>query len=404
MKGMTDMEPLLSGVRILDFTYLLPGPFATLILSDLGAEVLRVESHTRIDMARLAPPYVDSQCRVSCMHAYLNRNKKSMALDLKFPESIGIVKRLIAEKGYDVVIEQFRPGAMERLGLSYETLSGINPGLIYCSITSYGQDGPLRNRAGHDINYLSLSGVMSYSGTQDKGPCLMGIQVADVGSGSNNAAIGILAAIVSRFRTGKGQHIDVSMTDGMFPYHVVSGIGTLVGEADPCYESELLNGGSLYGFYETRDGRYLSFGGLEPQFLTAFLQALGLGHFIDRLMEPGLLDGLRPRVAEAIRKETLDHWMQVFREVDACVEPVLTVAEAASHEHAKTRNIVVEVPGPDGKPIRQIAFPIRFSGYRPEYRSAGPELGRDTAEVLKSLGHSDRDIADMKSKGIIGGL
>jgi crotonobetainyl-CoA:carnitine CoA-transferase CaiB-like acyl-CoA transferase len=398
------MEPFLSGVKILDFTYLLPGPFATMILSDLGAEVLRVESHTRIDMARLAPPFVDKECRVSCMHAYLNRNKKSMALDLKFPESVEIIRRLIAEKGYDVLVEQFRPGAMDRLGLSYESLSNMNPGLIYCSITGYGQDGPLKNRAGHDINYLSLSGVMSYSGTQEKGPCLMGIQVADVGSGSNNTAIGILAAVVHRLRTGEGQRIDVSMTDGMFPYHVVSGIGALVGEACPCYESELLNGGSLYGFYETRDGRYLSFGGLEPQFLTAFLQALGLSRYIERLLEPGLTDELRQQVTQTIRTETLEHWVQVFREVDACVEPVLTVAEAAAHEHAVARNIVVEVPGPEGKPIRQIAFPIRFSGYTPEYRSAGPELGKDTADILRSLGHSDRDIADMKSKGIIGGL
>ncbi len=245
------MEPLLSGIKILDFTYLLPGPFATMILSDLGAEVLRVESHTRMDMARLAPPYVDKDGTISCMHAYLNRNKRSIALDLKFKESIALIKRLIAEKGYDIVIEQFRPGAMGRLGLSYEILSGINPGLIYCSITGYGQTGPMRDRAGHDINYLALSGVMSYSGTKDGGPGLMGIQVADVGSGSNNAAIGLLAAIVHRMKTGKGQYIDVSMTDGVFPYHVVSGLGSLVGGPEPGYETEILNGGSLYGFYET---------------------------------------------------------------------------------------------------------------------------------------------------------
>jgi alpha-methylacyl-CoA racemase len=398
------MEPLLSDVKILDFTYLLPGPFATLILSDLGAEVLRVESHTRIDMARLAPPYVDKECRVSCMHAYLNRNKKSIALDLKFKESVEIVKRLIAESGYDVVIEQFRPGAMDRLGLSYDTLSKINPRVIYCSITSYGQSGPLRDRAGHDINYLSLSGVMSYSGSKKEGPCLMGIQVADVGSGSNNAVIGILAAIIHRLRTGKGQYIDVSMTDGMFPYHVVSGIGSLLGEKEPCYESEILNGGSLYGFYKTSDGRYLSFGGLEPQFLTAFLQALGLGHYIPRLMEPALLDELRQQVSGIIRSQSLDHWVQVFKEVDACVEPVFNFREATASDHAASREIVVDVSGPDGTPIKQIAFPIRFSGYTPEYRSIGPVLGKDTLEVLKSLGHTDWEIADMKSKGIISGL
>ncbi|MGO9145156.1 MAG: CaiB/BaiF CoA transferase family protein [Desulfomonilia bacterium] len=398
------MEPLLSGIKILDFTYLLPGPFATMILSDLGAEVLRVESHTRMDMARLAPPYVDKDGTVSCMHAYLNRNKRSIALDLKFKESIALIKRLIAEKGYDIVIEQFRPGAMGRLGLSYEILSGINPGLIYCSITGYGQTGPMRDRAGHDINYLALSGVMSYSGTKDGGPSLMGIQVADVGSGSNNAAIGLLAAIVHRMKTGKGQYIDVSMTDGVFPYHVVSGLGSLVGGPEPGYETEILNGGSLYGFYETSDGKYLSFGGLEPQFLSAFLNALGLSEYIPRLMEPDLTEDLRRRVSDVIRSQDLSHWGSVFKDVDACVEPVLTVLEAASSEHAKARELVVEVPGPDGVPIRQIAYPIRFSNYKPEYLRAGPALGQDTRDVLNALGLSEAEIADLKSKGIINGV
>ena len=397
------MEPLLSGIKILDFTYLLPGPFATMILSDLGAEVLRVESHTRMDMARLAPPYVDKDGTISCMHAYLNRNKRSIALDLKFKESIALIKRLIAEKGYDIVIEQFRPGAMGRLGLSYEILSGINPGLIYCSITGYGQTGPMCDRAGHDINYLALSGVMSYSGTKDGGPSLMGIQVADVGSGSNNAAIGLLAAIVHRMKTGKGQYIDVSMTDGVFPYHVVSGLGSLVGAPEPGYETEILNGGSLYGFYETSDGKYLSFGGLEPQFLSAFLNALGLPEYIPRLMEPDLTEELRRRVSDVIRSQDLSHWESVFKDVDACVEPVLTVLEAASSEHAKARELVVEVPGPDGVPIRQIAYPIRFSNYKPEYLRAGPALGQDTRDVLNALGLSEAEIADLKSKGIING-
>ncbi|HPI91483.1 MAG TPA: CaiB/BaiF CoA-transferase family protein [Deltaproteobacteria bacterium] len=398
------MDALLSGIKILDFTYLLPGPFATMILSDLGAEVLRVESHTRMDMARLAPPYVDSQCTVSCMHAFLNRNKKSIALDLKYPESIAIIRRLIAEQGYDVVIEQFRPGAMGRLGLSYDTLSETNPGLIYCSITGYGQTGPLRDRAGHDINYLSLAGVMGYSGTKKAGPSLMGIQVADVGSGSNNAAIGILAALIGRMKTGKGRYIDVSMTDGMFPYHVVSALGCLVGGVEPSYESEILNGGSLYGFYETRDGRYLSFGGLEPQFLSAFLQALGLGHYIARLLEPDVGGELKERVRGVIRSQDLSHWEEVFSTVDACVEPVLSVLEATSSPHAKARGIVVQVPGPDGTPIPQVAAPIKFSDYEPAYHRSGPALGQDTADVLTSLGMTGADIADLKSKGIIGGV
>ncbi|HVN70784.1 MAG TPA: CaiB/BaiF CoA-transferase family protein [Desulfomonilia bacterium] len=397
------MAPLLSGVKILDFTYLLPGPFATMILSDLGAEVLRVESHTRMDMARLAPPYVDKDGTVSCMHAYLNRNKRSIAMDLKFSESIALIKRLITEEGYDIVVEQNRPGAMGRLGLSYETLSAIKPGLIYCSITGYGQTGPQSDRAGHDINYLALSGVMSYSGSRESGPCLMGIQVADVGSGSNNAALGIMAAVIHRMKTGEGQYIDVSMTDGMFPYHVVSGLGSLVGSSEPGYETEILNGGSLYGFYETKDGKYLSFGGLEPQFLSAFLNTLGLGRYIPRLMEPDINGEIKQQVKEVILSHDLAHWEAVFRDVDACVDPVLTVLEAASSMHARERGLIVEVPGPDGIPIRQIAHPIKYSGFKPEYNRAGPALGQDTSHVLNALGLSEAEITDLKSKGIVYG-
>ncbi|HPR53067.1 MAG TPA: CaiB/BaiF CoA-transferase family protein [Deltaproteobacteria bacterium] len=398
------METLLQGIKILDFTYLLPGPFATMMLCDLGAEVLRVESPTRMDLARLAPPFVDKDCKVSCMHATLNRNKKSIALDLKQKESIEVVKRLICDKGYDVVIEQYRPGAMERLGLSYEQLSEIHPGLIYCSITGYGQTGPLRDRAGHDINYLSLSGVMSYSGRKSSGPCLMGIQIADVGSGSNNAVIGILAALIGRMKTGKGQHIDISMTDGLFPHHVVSGIRNLVGEEEPGFETELLNGGSFYGFYETSDGKYISFGGLEPQFLIACLKALEMEDYIDRLMDPGIQDEVKEKIAQKILTETRDHWVKVFENVDACVEPVLSFSEATKSEHAQARELLVNVPGPDGKPITQIGLPIKFSDYSPEYKWAGPSLGKDTMEIVESLGFSDKEIQQMKSNKIFGDI
>lgn len=395
------MSALLEGIRILDFTYLLPGPFATMMLSDLGAEVLRVESPSRVDMARLAPPFVDKDSQVSCMHAMLSRNKKSIALDLKHARSIDIIKRLIREKGYTIVVEQFRPGAMGRLGLSYEKLRECDPGLIYCSITGYGQTGPMCDRAGHDINYLALSGVMSYSGRNGCGPCQMGIQVADVGSGSNNAVIGILAAVIHRMKTGEGQYIDISMTDGMFPHHVVSGVRALVGDTDPCFESELLNGASIYGFYETSDGKYLSCGCLEPQFLTAFLKGLGLDDYISRLMEPGIIEELRTQVADTIRTRTRDRWVEIFSQVDACVEPVLSFSEAARSGHAKARGLIVEVPGPDGEVIPQIGLPISFSGYAPEYRWAGTRLGSHTDEILRSLDIRDDEIEDLKGKGII---
>lgn len=395
------MAGLLAGLKVLDFTYLLPGPFATMLLADMGAEVIKIESPDRIDLSRLVPPLVGEKEPISCAFAYLNRNKHSIALDLKTADGRAVVERLIAG-GYDILIEQFRPGAMERLGLSFERLKEIEPRLIYCSLTGYGQTGPLSDRAGHDINYLALSGIMSYSGTQAEGPGVMGIQVADVGSGSNNAVIGILAAVIARMQTGTGQHIDVSMTDGMFPYHAVCGLQVLYGAQEPGYATEVLNGGSLYGFYATADGRYLSFGGLEPQFLAAFLQTLGLQEYLNgALMQPERLTEIRARVRAIIASQPLAHWVALFKDIDACVEPVLTVGEALDTPHVRERGLVVDVPTAE-RPLKQPAFPIKFSDFSPEYRHAGGTLGRDTLEVVRSLGFTPEEIDEMRTKGIFG--
>ena len=390
----------LSNLKILDFTTLLPGPYATMALADMGADVLKIVSGSRPDVVAYIQPFVPGT-KMSAAFVYLGRGKRCMTLNLKDSRAIKIVHQLVAD--YDIVIEQFRPGVMAKFSLDYESLKKVNPSLIYCSLTGYGQTGPLRDRAGHDINYMARSGLMSYSGKKETGPSLTGMQIADIASGSNNAVIGILAAVVHRDRTGKGQHLDISMTDGMIAFNAMFGAGFLVDGKDLARENTLLNGGSLYDFYETKDGHYMSFGGLEPQFLSAFLNALGLSEYIPRLMEPDLTEELRRRVSDVIGSKDLSHWVKVFKDVDACVEPVLTVLEAASSEHAKARGLVVEVPGPDGVPIRQIAYPIRFSQYKPEYLRAGPALGQDTRDVLNALGLSEAEIADLKSKGIING-
>ena len=261
----------LKGLKILDFTTLLPGPYATMTLADLGADVLRIVSGTRPDLAAFLPPFLPGT-DLSCAIAYLGRGKRCMALNLKDPRAVAIVRRLVAD--YDIVIEQFRPGVMAKLGLDYETLKEANPALIYCSLTGYGQTGPMKNRAGHDINYLARSGIISYSGRKASGPCLTGIQIADVASGSNNSVIGILAAVVHRQTTGQGQHVDVSMTDGAVAFNALSAAAYLVDGIETCCEEGVLNGGSLYDFYETKDGEFLSFGGLEPQFFAAFCDCL----------------------------------------------------------------------------------------------------------------------------------
>ncbi|MEY2863904.1 MAG: hypothetical protein RLY58_1611, partial [Pseudomonadota bacterium] len=260
--------PLL-GLKVLDFSTLLPGPFATLMLADLGATVIHVESPTRVDLVRVMPPYADGQATA---HAYLNRNKQAVTLDLKQPDSIAQIHDLIGE--YDIVVEQFRPNVMARLGLDYDTLKAINPRLIYCSITGYGQTGPLKDRAGHDINYLALSGIAGHSGRKVGGPPPMGIQIADVAGGSLHAVIGILAAVIERQQSGLGQHIDISMTDCAFALNSMAGAAQVAAGDAQMAEGGALNGATYYDYYQTRDGRYLSVGSLEPQFMLGLAQAL----------------------------------------------------------------------------------------------------------------------------------
>lgn len=393
---------MLKGLKVLDFSYLLPGPMATLMLADMGADVLKVESPVKIDLVRLSPPFVDENCTVSYLHAYLNRNKRSLSLDLKKPDALTIINKLIIEQGFDIVVEQFRPGVMVKLGLGYEDLKKIRPDIIYCSITGYGQSGPLSNRAGHDINYLSLSGIMGYSGKKATGPALMGIQVADV-TASHAAVIGILAAVVDRRSSGQGRHVDISMTDCVFPYHAVTGLKGLYEDKEPSFEDDVLNGGSLYGFFETSDGRYISFGGLEPQFLTAFLDELGLADSIAGIiLSESEVEELRRKIAEKILSKSLAHWKERFDKIDACVEPVLSVSEAVRTPHAAQRGLIVNVPANSGAKCPQPALPVKYSGFAAQYKWAGCELGRDNETILASLGFTKKEIKEFRALGLFG--
>ena len=254
------MQPL-KDLKILDFSTLLPGPMATLYFADWGAEVLRIEAPDRDDLSRTMPPFADG---TSTTHAFLNRSKKSVSLDLKDSRARAQVGALVNE--YDIVVEQFRPGVMAKLGLDYHSLSKINPNIIYCSLTGYGQSGPHRDRAGHDINYAALTGMASMTGSKISGPVLHGNPVCDL-AGSYHAVIAILMAVYHRQRTGEGQAIDISLPESSL---LLSRLGlqmSLVSSQTPSWESTALNGASFYGYYRTQDGRYLSVGSLEPKFL-----------------------------------------------------------------------------------------------------------------------------------------
>ena len=387
----------LKGIKILDFTSLLPGPFATLYLADMGARVLRVTSGTRPDPIESRPPFIP-ETKLSGHWAYLGRGKQSINLNLKDPRAIKIVKQLIGE--FDVLIEQYRPGVMAKLGLNYESLKKINPALIYCSLTGYGQSGPLSQRAGHDINYLSLAGLMAYSGRKATGPSLMGMQIADIASGSLHSVIAILAAVISRRETGAGQYLDISMTDGVMAFHILPGATYLTSGQEPIREGDRLNGGTLYDFYETSDGGYMSVGSLEPQFFAAFCKTIGRPDLIAEGIGPKDIDRIKEDVREIFKSKTRDEWTVAFQGVDACVEPVLTFPEAMKSKHAESRQMVVDVPLPNGARVDQIANPIKFSGTPQEYKFAGVPSGAHTKEILLNLGYTEEEYRQFNEEGV----
>lgn len=318
----------LKQLKILDFSTLLPGPYASMMMEDMGAKVLRIEAIGRDDLVKSFKPSINGS---SYAYLTLNRNKKAIALDLKQSKAIEIVKKLIQE--YDIVIEQFRPGVMAKFGLDYKNLKILNPKLIYCSITGFGQDGCFKNKAGHDINYLALSGLSSFSGTKQSGPILSGTQIADIAGGSHHAVIGVMAAIIERGISGCGQHLDISMTDAAFSLTGMFGAaGVGAGKlGNPDLASTILNGGHFYGYYQTKNNKYISIGSLEPKFATIFFAAINQPDWLNRSYSSNedTQKSLKNDIIRVIKNKTLSQWIEIFEPLDACIEPVLTVSQAA---------------------------------------------------------------------------
>ncbi|TKB47773.1 CoA transferase [Ferrimonas sediminicola] len=382
----------LTGLKVLDFSTLLPGPFASQLLADMGAEVIRIESPSRPDLLRQLSPRVGGE---SAAHLSLNRNKRSLALDLKAPEARAVVRRLVAE--HDILLEQFRPGVMARLGLDYPSLSECNPALIYCSLTGYGQSGPLASRAGHDINYLALSGLASYSGRRE--PVLGGTQLADLAGGSQQAVIAILAALFERQRSGRGQHLDVAMAEGALALNALAAAAVGAGAPVPGPGTEVLNGGGVYDYYATADDRYLAVGALEPQFALAFFRAIGRPKWASQASATaGQQARLKGEIAEVIAGQTLAYWQQVFAPLDCCVEPVLTLDEAMAHPQFVERGMVRQVDH-QGQKLTQLACPLN----REQQIRPGAALGEDSLAVLRELGFGEEEVADLARLGVIAG-
>ncbi len=387
----------LHGLKILDFSTLLPGPFASLTLADLGAEVLTVTAPGKPDIVTLWGPTLPGT-KTSAAAAWIDRNKKSIILNLKKPEAAEAVKKLITEEGYNIILEQFRPGVMKKFGLDYESLKEICPELIYCSLTGYGQTGPRASRAGHDVNYLALSGNMASAGRKSTGPTLSNMQISDVGGGSLYAVIGILAAVHYRDVTGEGQHVDVSMYDGVIPFNGMDGAVYLAGGRLPERDAERLNGGGMYDFYETADGRYLSVASLEPKFFRALCETLGFDEYADQkiLATPEGEAKFKALLTEKLKEKSLAEWVAIFDRTDACVEPVLTFAETAADPHAAARGAVVDVPVPGTDySVKQMGTAVKLSKCPPDYRHAGYPKGSQTVEVLEKLGYTEEEIREL---------
>jgi crotonobetainyl-CoA:carnitine CoA-transferase CaiB-like acyl-CoA transferase len=379
----------LEGVRVLDLTRLLPGPFASLVLADLGACVDKVEDTGAGDYLRLTPPHRGD---TSSTFLALNRGKRSVCLDLKKESARAALLTMVAR--YDVLFEQFRPGVLERLGLGHSALRAANPRLVVCALTGYGQDGPLSARAGHDINYLARSGMLGMQGPAGAPPQVPGFQLADVGGGLWSV-IGILAALHERARTGHGSVVDVSMVEASMGFGL-AGFAQVFAGGEPKRGGEALSGGlALYGTYATKDGKYVSLGALEPKFWRAFCAGVGIEGDASALLPGDHQTALKETLRGVFASRTRAEWEAFAREHDCCVEPVLEPAELRADEHLRARGVFFEMDSPWGR-IEQLRTPLapRGAAYAPP-----PRQGEHTDAVLREAGIDDATIAAMRAEG-----
>ena len=394
----------LSDVRVLDLTRLLPGGFCSLLLADLGAEVLKVEDTGIGDYIRWAPPYYgdDSQQGLgtrSSLYLSLNRGKRSVRLDLKSEAGREAFLRLV--ESYDVVLDGFRPGVLDRLGVGYETLRERNPWIVVCAITGYGQDGPNAQRAGHDMNYLALVGLLGLSGEKDGPPVSSAGQIADV-NGGLMAAFGVMAALHERARSGEGQLVDVSMADGALSWLAMVAGRYFCDEEVPRRGEGQLSGGVLcYLPYEVADG-WVTCGALEPKFWAAFCNGVGRPDLIAVQFEAPRSEGWE-QVAEVFRSRTREEWRAFNDEHDCCIEPVLDLDEALESELVRAREMVVEVDQPGFGPVRLLGAPVKLGRTPADPTRPAPAFGEHTVEVLREAGYSAEEVAAMLESGAAAG-
>jgi crotonobetainyl-CoA:carnitine CoA-transferase CaiB-like acyl-CoA transferase len=386
----------LAGIRVLDLTRLLPGGFCSLLLADYGADVLKVEDTGLGDYIRWAPPQHPGvePSAASALFLSLNRGKRSLRLNLKESEGREVLLRLVRE--HDVLLESFRPGVLDRLGVGYERLRAENPRLVYCAITGYGQEGPDRDRPGHDLNYLARGGLLGLSGERGGPPVPAAGQIADLGGGALMAAFGILAALYERERSGEGQLVDVSMTRGAQSWLAMVAARHFADGAVPRRgELELAGGLPCYRPYACADG-WVTLGALEPKFWQALCAGLGRDDLLPRQMDPAVA----PELAAVFAARTRAEWAAFDDEHGCCLEPVLELDEAL----ARSPEAVVEVDQPGAAaPVRLLGPPVGLSRTPADGTRPGPSLGADTDAVLAALGYDDDAVAALKATGVVAG-
>ena len=404
------MSAALAGIRVLDLSRLLPGGFCSLLLADFGAEVLKVEDTGMGDYIRWSPPYYEGahESARSALFLSLNRNKRSIRLDLKHERGREALLRLVRD--HDVVLESFRPGVPERLGVGYERMREENPGIVYCAISGYGQRSTKRDASGHDMNYLGLVGLLGLTGERGGPPIQSGGQIADIGGGALMAAFGIMAALRERdggpagAGSGEGQFVDVSMAHGSLAWLAMVAASHFADGAVP-HRGDLPLAGALicYRPYECADG-WVSLGALEPKFWQAFCRGVGHEDLIDKQFEgPG--SGAHAQIVEIFKGRTRADWERFARDHDCCLEPVLELDEALSSQLVREREMVVEIaqPGAEG-PVRQLGIPVKLSRTPGAHdRLPGPMLGEHTEEALREAGYSAEEVAGLLESGAAAG-
>lgn len=393
------MTMALEGIKVIDLTRLAPGPYCTMFLADLGADVIKIEPGGGRAAIAILPQATTEEERMRAHNAE-GRNKRSIVMNLKMKEAQEVFYKL-AERA-DVIIEEFRPGVVKRLAVDYETISKINPRIVYCSLTGYGQDGPYEQVAGHDINYISTGGAQGIIGERDGRPIVITNVIADYAAGGMHAAIGILAALMARERTGKGQHVDIAMTDGVISLIHTEAARYLATGMVPARGDILMFGGAPhYNIYETKDGKYVSLGALEPWFYENLCKALGREDFTPHEFNGEKWEEIAASFREIFLTKTRDEWVQLLRQTDTCVAPVYSMDEVFSDPQVLHRKMMVEIDHPTLGKVKQVGISIKLSETPGSIRSVAPRPGEHTEEVLLDLGYTKESIEGLRKSGAI---